>query len=189
VIYRLLILLGLALVAVAVWLTLAPRHAEPVAAQTSGPAAAEQGYSARDAAVVETGPDGLPLYTLQAHEVRQNPDTDLITLTTVHMTRRDSSGGQWQTRSDTAVVQQDSSQIDLAGAIDVTGTFAGNDHPLHILTDRLHVDTQTEIISNTTRSPVTITWAGIIAEARGLQVNVKNSTVELKAGVHGQVAQ
>ena len=188
-IYRLLILLGLVLVAVAVWLTLAPRHAEPVAAQASGPVAAEQGYSARDASVVETGPDGLALYTLQAHELQQNPDTDMINLTIVHMTDRDSAGGQWQGRSDTAVVQQDSSQIDLAGAIDLTGTFAGNSHPLHILTDKLHVDTQTEIISNSARSPVTITWAGVIAEARGLQVNVKNSTVELKAGVHGQVAQ
>jgi LPS export ABC transporter protein LptC len=186
-IYRLLILLALALVAVAVWLTLAPRQVEPVAAQASGPATAEQGYSARDAAVVETGPDGLPLYTLQAHQLQQNPDTDIINLTTVHMTYRDSAGGQWRGRSDTAQVQQDSSQIDLAGAIDITGTFAGSNQSPHILTDKLHVDTQTEMI--TTRSPVTLTWAGVIAAARGMVINVKDSTVILEAGVHGQVAQ
>jgi LPS export ABC transporter protein LptC len=185
--YRLLILLALALVAVAVWLTLAPRHAEPVAAQASGPAAADQGYSALEAQVIETGADGLPLYTLHAHRVQQTPDTDIINLTTVHMTSRDSAGGQWQGRSDTAVVQQDSSQIDLAGAIDMTGTFAGNSHPAHILTDKLHVDTQTEIIR--TRSAVTLTWAGVLAETRGLVVSVKDQTASLEAGVHGQVAQ
>lgn len=185
--YRLLIFLGLALVAVAVWLTLTPRRPEPVAARSSGPAAADQGYSARDASVVETGADGLPLYTLQARQVTQNPDTDIINLTTVHMTYRESTDSQWQGRSDSAVVQQDSSQIDLAGAIDLTGTFTGRAQPVHILTDRLHVDTQTQIIR--TRSPVKLTWAGAIVEARGMVVDVKESTVKLEAGVHGQVAQ
>ncbi len=185
--YRLLILLGLVLVAVAMWLTLAPRHVEPIAAQASGPAAAEQGYSGLEAAVVETGPDGLPLYTLQAHRMQQNPETDIINLTTVQMTYSKSADGRWQGRSDTAVVQQDSSQIDLAGAIDVTGTFAGNAQPLHILTDALHVDTQTEIIR--TCSPVTLRWAGGSAESRCLVVNVKDQTASLQGGVHGQVAQ
>jgi LPS export ABC transporter protein LptC len=185
--YRLLILLALALVGVAVWLTLAPRRAEPVAARASGPVAADQGYSALDAAVVETGVDGLPMYTLQAHQVLQNPNTDVIDLYTVHMTFRDSSGGQWQAHSDTAQAQQDSSQIDLAGAIDVSGKIAGNDQPPHILTDKLHVDTQTEVIG--TCSPVTLTWAGVIVQARCMTVNVKDSTVKLEAGVHGQIAQ
>jgi LPS export ABC transporter protein LptC len=185
--YRLLTLLGLALVGVAMWLTLAPRHIAPVAAQSSEPTSADQGYSALEASVIETGADGLPLYTLHAHQIEQNPDTDIINLTTVRMTFRDPSGGRWQSRSDTAVVQQDSSQIDLAGAIDVTGTFAGNAQPPHILTDKLHVDTQTEIIR--TRSAYTLTWAGVTAEARGLVVNVKDQTASLEAGVHGQVAQ
>ncbi len=74
------------------------------------------------------------------------------------MSFRDSSGGQWQARSDTAVVQQDSAQIDLAGAIDVAERSRGSDQPAQILTDRLHMDTQTETIR--TRSPVTLEWAG-----------------------------
>lgn len=185
--YRLLILLGLALVGVAVWLTLAPRRAEPVAAQASGPAAADQGYSALDAALVETGADGLPLYTLQARQVQQNPDTGVINLETVHMSFRDSSGGLWQGRSDTAVVQQDSSQIDLAGAIDVAEVSSGSGQPPEILTDRLHIDTQTETIR--TRSPVTLKWAGVVAQSRGLAVNIKQNLVILEAGVHGQVTQ
>ena len=58
-----------------------------------------------------------------------------------------------------ATAGQDSAKIDLAGNVDVSGTIAGNDQPANILTDRLHVDTQTDVIR--TRSAVTITWAGM----------------------------
>ena len=185
--YRLLILLALALAGVAVWLTLTPRRAEPLPAAASGPAAMDQGYSALGATVVETGANGAPLYTLQARQMQQNPDTGIIDLTTVNMSFQNPAGGKWLARSNSAAVQQDSSQIDLAGAIEVTGTFAGNGQPLQLRTDTLHVDTQTQIIR--TRSAYTITWAGVSAEARGLVVNVKAQTATLESGVHGQVAQ
>ena len=186
-IYRLLILLGLTLVGVAVWLTLAPRHTQVVTTQSSGPAGADQGYSAIDASMVETGADGLPLYTLQAHHVQQDTQTDAITLSQVHMTYRDAAGGQWELPAQTAVVQQNSSRIDLAGAIDASGTFAGSTQPAHILTEKMQVDTDTQIIR--IHSPVTLKWAGVTAEARGLVVNVKEHSVRLEGGVHGQVAQ
>ena len=86
----------------------------------------------------------------------------------------------------TAGAQQDSAQIDLAGAIDVSGTFAGNDQPAHILTDKLHVDTQTEIIRTRSASPSP--GPASCVHARGLVVNIKDHTVKLEAGVHGQFA-
>jgi LPS export ABC transporter protein LptC len=79
---------------------------------------------------------------------------------------------------------QDSDKIDLTGNVVVSGTFSGNDQPVRILTDILHVDTQTPIIR--TRSAVTLRWAGLVVQARGLLVNVKAHTVKLEAGVHGQ---
>jgi LPS export ABC transporter protein LptC len=186
-IYRLLILLGLALVGVAVWLTLSPRQAEPVTAQNSGPAAPDSGYAATDALMVETGADGLPLYTLQARHIQQDPDTNIINLSTVHMTYRDSSGGEWQVRSDQAVARQDSAQIDLSGSVNVTGKFASSDQPLHILTDPLHVDTHTEIIR--TSAPVTLDWAGTRVTATGLVANLKDQRLKLESQVHGQVVR
>jgi LPS export ABC transporter protein LptC len=183
-IYRLLILLGLALVGVAVWLTLSPRQAEPVTAQNSGPARPDSGYAATDASMVETGPDGQPLYTLQARQIQQDPETNIINLSTVLMTFRDTSGGIWQARADRAQAHQDAAQIDLAGSIDVFGTVAGNDHPAHILTDKLHVDTHTEVIR--TASAVTLTWAGMVVKARGMVIDTKESSVKLEADVHGQ---
>lgn len=182
-IYRLLILFGLVLAVVAVWLTLGTGALGPATAHTSPPTAAERGYSATDATVVETGADGLPMYTLQAQQVQQDPDRDLVRLTTVHMSFRDPSGGQWEARSDRAVAQQDSAQIDLSGTVDVFGTFAGNDQPAHILTETLHVDTHTDIIR--TRSAVTLKWAGYVVDARGLVVDIKDHNVKLESGVHG----
>jgi lipopolysaccharide export system protein LptC len=186
-IYRLLILLGLALVGVAVWLTLSPRQAEPVTAQNSGPAAPDLGYSASDASMVETGADGLPLYTLQARQIQQDPQTNIIHLSTVHMTRRDSSGGELQVRSDRANAQQDSAQIDLSGHVNVTVKFASSDQPLYILTDPLHVDTHTEIIR--TSAPVTLDWAGTRITATGLVANLKEQRLKLESQVHGQVVR
>jgi LPS export ABC transporter protein LptC len=100
------------------------------------------------------------------------------------MSFRDPSGGQWQARSDRAVARQDSAQIDLSGAVDVYGTFAGSEQPAHILTETLHVDTHTDIIR--TRSAVTLRWAGFVVDARGLLVDIKDHTVKLESEVHGR---
>ena len=185
-IYRLLIFFGLALVVVAVWLTLGTGTQGPATARSSGPAAADQGYAATDATVVETGADGLPMYTLQARQVQQDPDSNLVHLTTVHMTFNDTSGGHWQARSNQALAQQDSEQVDLMGAVDVYGIFSGSDQPAHILTDRLHVDTRTQIIR--TRSAVTLKWTGYVVDARGLVVNIKDHNIKLESEVHGHFA-
>jgi len=183
VIYRLLILFALVLAAVAVWLTLGSGALGPTTARPSALQATEQGYAATDATVVETGPDGAPMYTLQAHQVLQDPVSNLVHLQSVNMTFRDQSGGNWQARSDAAVARQDSQQVDLTGAVDVSGLFSGTDQPAHILTDVLHVDTRQDIIQ--TRSKVTLKWAGYVVTARGLVVNIKDHTIKLESEVHG----
>jgi len=182
-IYRLLILFGLLLAVVAVWLTLGTGHSAPVTAQTVRPAVPDQGYSALDASVIETGADGRPMYTLQAQQVQQDPQSNLVNLTTVRMTFRDAAGGLWHARADQALAQQESAQIDLAGAVVVDGNFAGNDQPAHLHTDRLHVDTQTDIIR--TRSAVTLDWSGAVVQARGLVLDIKEHNIKLEAEVHG----
>jgi LPS export ABC transporter protein LptC len=182
--YRLLIVLALVLAGVAIWLTLGPRQAGPAAAQASGPTEPEQGYSATDASVVETGADGLPMYTLQARQVRQDPDDDIVDLTDVRMSFRDDAGGQWQARANQAVVRQDSAQIGLSGAIDVAGSFAHGDTPLHLITDALQVDTHTDILR--TQSEVAIDSSGKLLYARGLLADLKGHRVKLESQVHGQ---
>ncbi len=92
------------------------------------------------------------MYTLQAHEINQDPDTNIINLSTVHMTFRDANGSEWQAPAERAQARQDAAQIDLAGSIDLSGTPSGNDKPVHILTDRLHIDTHTGVITAPPRS-------------------------------------
>ncbi|HTB66149.1 MAG TPA: LPS export ABC transporter periplasmic protein LptC [Steroidobacteraceae bacterium] len=184
-IYRLLILLALALVGIAVWLTLSPRQAEPVTAQNSGPARPDSGYAATDASLVETGADGRPLYTLQAHQIQQEPDTNIINLSTVHMSFQD-SGGEWQAHADRAQARQDAGQIDLSGSVDLIGLIAGNTKPLHALTDKLHIDTHTNLVS--TRSGATIDWGGIVVHAPSLVVNTKDYRVRMESDTHGHDA-
>jgi LPS export ABC transporter protein LptC len=183
-IYRLLILLALVLVGVAVWLTLTSGQTGRVAAPTSRRAEPDQGYAATNATLVQTGADGLPMYTLQAQHVRQDPDSDIIDLSTVHMTYRDSAGGQWQGHADQAQARQDSAQIDLSGSVTLSGTFAGNDQPAHVLTDKLHLDTRAQIIQ--TRSAVKLVWAGMVVDARGLVVHIKDHNIKLESDVHGR---
>jgi LPS export ABC transporter protein LptC len=183
-IYRLLILLALVLIGVAVWLTLTSGQTGRVTAQASRRPGPDQGYAATDATVVQTGADGLPMYTLQARHVQQDPNSDIVDLSSVHMTYRDTSGGQWQGHADQANARQDSAQIDLTGAVSLSGTFAGNDQPVHILTDKLHVDTRAEVIQ--TRSAVKLLWAGLVVDARGLVVHIKDHNIRLDSNVHGQ---
>jgi LPS export ABC transporter protein LptC len=183
-IYRLLILLALVLVGVAVWLTLTSGQIGRVTAQPNRRAGPDQGYAATDATVVQTGADGLPMYTLEAQHVQQDPQSDVIDLTAVHMTYRDAAGGQWQGHADQAKARQDSAQIDLTGAVNLSGTFAGNEHPAHILTDELHVDTRAEVIQ--TRSAVKLLWAGVVVDGRGLVVHIKDHNIKLESDVHGR---
>ena len=62
-------------------------------------------------------------------------------------------------------------------------TLVPTDQPAHILTDRLHVDTRTQIIR--TRSHVTLTWTGYVVDARGMLVNIKDHNIKLESEVHG----
>lgn len=183
-IYRLLILLGMTLVGVAVWLTLAPRQTEPTTAHSGQQAGPDLGYSAANASVVETGADGRPMYTLQARQVQQVPADNLVNLTNVHMTFHDPSGEQCQARADRAVARQDSPQIDLNGSILGDCTFASNDPPVHFTSDLLHIDTGTDLVQ--TASEVTFTSFGKSLNARGMQINLKNHRVKLDSQVHGQ---
>jgi LPS export ABC transporter protein LptC len=180
--YRLLTLLALILIGVAGWLTLqhAPAIVGPPATRSPLP---EPGYTATDAHLMETGPDGLPMYSLVARTIRQQPRSTLVLLDEVRMQFHDQEGGNWNARADHGSVESDSSEVQLSGRVDVMGTFAGTDQPAHIMTDTLTVDTRADIIR--TPAPVELDWEGKIVQARGLYAALKTHHVRLEAAVHG----
>src|SRR3954447_19224064 len=64
-------LLFIAIIAGSFWL--GGEQRETTATTTVEASSAELGYSARSAVLVETGADGLPIYTLNATVIRQHP--------------------------------------------------------------------------------------------------------------------
>jgi lipopolysaccharide export system protein LptC len=145
----------------------------------------DEGYSAQDAKLVETGPDGLPLYTLNAATIHQLPNQDLVSLTQVQMSFRDASGDPWTGTADTGEVQQTSQHVQLAGNVHVLGLLGANS--AQIFSATLSVDIPKDIVS--TSVPVQMLWSGQRLSSTGLTANLKDSRVHLESDVHGTFAQ
>jgi len=146
-------------------------------------APADPGYSARQARMVQTGPDGQPLYTLDAQEVRQQPQSSLVDLQQVVLGFKDSSGDEWTARGNHGELAQNSGIVKLDGAVHVSGTMPGTDQPAEFTTEHIAFDTNTQVVA--TRDPVTLVMTGRRLEARGLVADLKARRVQLESAVHG----
>ena len=179
-IYRLFAILTIVAVIVASVLLSGQQGAAPAATavQENG---WDDGYSARDARLVETGADGLPLYTVNAATIRQLPNEDQVQLTQVRMSFRDPEGDQWTATADRGELEQAAGQVRLSGNVLASGTLASQ--PAQITTDALSVDIHTDIVS--TREPVQMHWAGQQLNSTGLTANLKDDRVHLESAVHG----
>jgi lipopolysaccharide export system protein LptC len=147
----------------------------------------DEGYSAQNARLVETGADGLPLYTLNAATIRQLPNEDQAQLTQVQMSFRDVNGDPWTATADTGQVQQGSQKVQLAGNVHISGTIAGTAGEAQIFTAALAVDLRADIVN--TKDPVQMLWAGKQLNSTGLVANLKDDRVELESAVHGTYSQ
>lgn len=143
----------------------------------------DEGYSARDARLIETGTNGMPLYTLDAASIRQLPNQGQVQLTQVRMSFRDSDGDPWIATADHGELEQTAQQVKLSGNVRVSGTVRGSSEPAQILTASLSVDIRSYIVS--TRDPVQMLWSGGKLAATGLIANLKDHRVELESAVHG----
>ncbi len=165
---------------------LGSQQREAVSPTTVDNAAADLGYAARQARVIETGPDGHPLYTLDASLIKKPPGTTQIQLQQVRLTFRDAAGQQWTGTADSGVAQQDAGslgKVELSGDVQVSGVLPGTQTHVNISTDRLSVDTPAETVE--TEDPVTFTAPGATMTAKGLSTNLEDGRVHLKSNVHG----
>ena len=152
--------------------------------QTTVPAG-DLGYAARDAELIETGPDGNPVYILNAELIRQRPQNGNIELEAVQMRVRDGDGNRWTLRADRGRILADAAWVELIGNVHVAGLLPGTDTPdrAEIFTEMLSFDTRTEIVS--TNAPVRLVWSGRELHANGLSANLKERRVRLESSVHG----
>ena len=146
----------------------------------------EPGYAARDAELTETGPDGRPLYRLNAAVIRQQPNDGSVQLEQVHMTYRGENSNQWALTADRGTIRQNNELIDLAGNVKVVGVLSGTTDLAQILSERLAFDTRSEEV--TTADPVTLFWGAREIKGTGLHANLKDRQVRLESGVHGSFA-
>jgi len=147
----------------------------------------DEGYSAQNAKLVETGTDGLPLYTLNAATIRQLPNEDQVQLTQVQMSFRDAEGNPWTATADRGQLEQTSEQVRLSGNVHVSGTVSGAAGDAQIFTAALSVDIRTDIVS--TKEPVQMLWSGRQLSSTGLVADLKDHRVELESAVHGTFSQ
>jgi len=181
-IYRALLLLaGLALIA-GLLLFSAPQH-ESVAPSSAGAVARDPGYAAVNARLVQTGPDGQPLYSLDAARINQQPDDDTVQMTQVQLGFRAATGEQWTARGDRGQLGQDTGVVQLDGNVHVAGLLPGTQDQAEISTEHLSFDTRAQVV--TTPDPVTLTVSGRELHAQGLRARLKEGRVQLESAVHG----
>ena len=143
---------------------------------------ADLGYSARNATLVETGADGLPLYTLNATVIRQHPG-DGVEFEQVQMSFRDTEGQTWKGRADLGELTTETGKVDLSGNVHVNGVLPGSEQMADLTTEKLSVDTHEDIIS--TAEPVEIDSTGRQLKSIGLLATLKEHHLVLESSARG----
>ena len=146
----------------------------------------DPGYAARDAKLVQTGPDGHPLYTVNADVIRQHPDDNTVQLEHATLGFHDANGSLWTARGNQGQVGQNSGIVELSGDVHVSGTPQGSREPVEMATEQLAFDTNTKIAE--TKDPVTVTWSGQELRGKGMRANLNDGRVQLESQVHGNAA-
>jgi len=156
---------------------------EPSAPAASGAPLHDPGYSALQAQLVQTGPDGQPIYTLDAAQIQQRPDSGVVDLQQVQLGFRDASGNAWTARAQRGELAQDRGVVELAGDVHVAGILPGTTDAAQILSEHLALDISAQTV--TTRDPVTLVTSGRELNATGLVASLKERRLQLESAVHG----
>jgi lipopolysaccharide export system protein LptC len=185
-IYRVVATLALLVLIIGIVLLSAPPR-ESSAPAVAGAPGHDPGYSAIQARLVQTGADGRPVYTLDAAQIQQQPDSGLVELQQVQLGFRDASGNLWTARAAHGELAQNSGVVKLAGDVHVLGILPGTTDPAQIISEHLAYDTNTQIVA--TRDPVTLIMMGRELNATGMVANLKERRLQLESAVHGTFRQ
>jgi LPS export ABC transporter protein LptC len=153
---------------------------------TNEAAMRDPGYSATDAQILQTGPDGQPRYRLQAARIAQDPRTLEVELTRLRLDTRAADRASWTVSAPRGRLSADSRRLDLDGGVELQGSDASGADPLRLETADLQYDLQTARAR--ARGEVRLTLQGHALEAKGLEANLRTRQVRLAADVHGHFA-
>ncbi|MBK7250574.1 MAG: LPS export ABC transporter periplasmic protein LptC [Gammaproteobacteria bacterium] len=175
------ILLALALIGGS--LLLQQRSAQQPVSAAPEERAEQPGYSARDAEIVETGPDGLPRYRLHAARIEQMPRDARITLADIRMTFRAETGTDWTLTARRGRMPEDARRIELDGSVVASGQLPRSRETARLVTEQLAFDTEAELL--VTRAPVAIDWSGQRLVSLGAVADLRTHRLSLESKVHG----
>jgi hypothetical protein len=151
-------------VALALWLWRPPREEVQDNTSHENGAAAQTGYVATCAAILETGPDGQPLYQLSAPQFVYQGNT------------------VWTLTAHSGVLPPSAQQISLSGEVVAVGEKPGME-PMHIRSESLSVDMQTRRADTT--DPVTVEWGSNRLWAHGMHADMQADHLRLISPVYG----
>lgn len=144
----------------------------------------QPGYYMDGARIVETGEDGLPLYRVDAKHIQQNPADSSIELDDLALSYSTPEARDWTVTAARGFVPPGSKTLQLAGDVRIVGQPAPDTLPAVIRTERLTLDTESNIAS--TRDRVDIEWGNRRLSTMGLVADLKAEKLQLESAVHGR---
>jgi LPS export ABC transporter protein LptC len=169
-IWRVFIVLALLVVAIASLLT--GRRGQDVSSPPVQVQPPQPGYYMKGARIVEMGPDGRPLYRVEAARLQQDPTDNSVQMNDLKLVYHSVEAHDWTLTAAHGFVPPGSRTLDLAGNVAV------------VRTSRLSVDTETNIA--TTRERVDIEWGPRRISTMGLTADLKAERLKLESSVHGR---
>lgn len=181
-IWRIFIVCVLVLVVV---VSLVNKERRPVSDAAQAPVEPPQpGYYMKGARISEMGPDGLPLYRVEAERIEQDPTDNAIRLEQLALIYRTPEAREWTLTAARGYVPPGSKTLDLAGNVRIVGQPAPEMQPAIVHTERMTIDTETNVAS--TRDRVDIEWGDRRLSTMGLVADLKAERLRLESAVHGR---
>ena len=152
---------------------------------TVTPNTTQPGFYMKDAAIVETGTDGKPRFTLRAATIAQDATNQQVQLDQVVLNYMDDSSTPWLLNADHGRLQQNTRIVAFTGNVTLQPQGTRIAQPIVLTTDELNIDTE----HNLARAPgkVSITMNKQLLTAVGLRADLQRQTIRLESQVHGDV--
>ncbi len=178
-------LVGLALLlgaAAGSWVLLKSSSREPAVLAPAGPG--EPGYYLNDATILGTDADGRQLYRLEAASIRHLPASDEVTLNAVVVRYSDGSQPDWFARANQGTIIDQGVLIRLTGEVILQDGSADPQEKLLIETNALDFRPRERRAS--TDAEVRLTRPGVVLTATGMDADLGEERLQLKADINGR---
>jgi len=154
--------------------------------RAEGPVAAAdaQGYYIKDAAILGTDVDGGLLYTVEAKDIRHIPPENKVALTEVKVLYSATGRPTWSATSATGSIDDAGAEISLEGEVRLQNDSDQVGDEFIIETEKLLFSPRERFAS--TDLQVRITQPGVVLTAIGMDADLENEMLQLKAAVSGQ---